>query len=179
VRSTDQGHTWQYLATVAYDPNDPNPELPGDYCGYCEPSLALLPDGQLLCMMRTQGTHHPPHYRPMYTSWSGDGGKTWTKPMPTRPHLKNVWPTLAVLDHGVVACIFGRPGVYVAFSTDGGHTWPNKITFTNLPTASPTGQSISGYADIVKIGPNKLLAIAGVGDPGGTQVFPITVERTE
>ena len=181
VRSTDQGQTWQYLATVAYDPNDPNPELPGDYCGYCEPSLALLPGGTLLCMMRTEGATEP--YRPMYTSWSDDMGKTWSKPTPTQPHLKNVWPTLAVLDNDVVACIYGRPGVHVVFSTDNGHTWTDRVTFTNLTTVwdkmdRPDGW-ISGYADIVKIGPSKLLAITTVGYPGGTQVFPITVERAE
>ncbi len=178
VRSTDRGRTWQYRATVAYDPNDPNPELSigmgkyCEYCGYCEPSLALLPDGQLLCMMRTQGAQHPPDYRPMYTSWSDDEGRTWTKPIPTQPYLNNVWPTLAVLDNGVVACIYGRPGVHVVFSTDQGHTWTNRVTFTDRPEPETTG-----YADMVKVGPNKLLAIAGLGDPDGTRVFPITVER--
>ena len=177
VQSSDSGRSWEYHATVAYGPNDPHPELVGEYCGYCEPSLAQLPDGKLLCMMRTQGTHIPPNYRPMYSSWSGDVGKTWTKPTPTRPHLKNVWPTLAVLDNGVVACIYGRPGVHVVFSTDQGHTWGHRVTFTELNTAPPTGEvGISAYGDLVKVGPNKLLAIAAVG-PGGTRVFPITVDR--
>jgi hypothetical protein len=172
VRSADQGRTWRYQATVAYDPNDPDPELVGQYCGYCESSITPLPDGELLCMMRTQGSQFAP-YRPMYSSWSSDEGQTWTKPAPTRPHLKNVWPTLATLDNGVVACIYGRPGVHVVFSTDNGHTWRNRdrVTFTDL-----TEPQVTGYADMVKVGPDKLLAIAGVG-PGGTRVFPITVKR--
>ena len=172
VRSTDRGRTWHYQATVAYDPKDPNPELIGEYCGYCESSLVLLPNGQLLCLLRTQGSQHAP-YRPLYASWSSDEGKTWTKPTPTNPHLLNVWPTLAVLDNGVVACIYGRPGVQVSFSTDNGHTWTNHVTFTDLPEPVTTG-----YADIVKVGPNKLLAIAGVG-PGGTKAFPLTVDRVK
>ena len=28
-RSSDRGHTWRYYSTVAADPHDPNPELPG------------------------------------------------------------------------------------------------------------------------------------------------------
>jgi hypothetical protein len=43
----------------------------------------------------------------MYTSWSNDMGQTWTDPIPTPPHLQHVWPTLAVLDNGVVACVYG------------------------------------------------------------------------
>ena len=78
-----------------------------------------------------------------------------------------------MLDNGVVACIYGRPGVHVVFSTDQGHTWTNRVSFSDLPEPETTG-----YADMVKVGPNKLLAIAGVG-PGGTRVFPITVERVK
>ena len=39
--SSDRGHTWRYYATVAVDPVDPNPELPGQYVGYAEPSSAF------------------------------------------------------------------------------------------------------------------------------------------
>ncbi len=189
VRSTDQGRTWQYYATVAYDPNDPNPELPGQYVGACEPSIALLPNGQLLCVMRMQFKCSPP-FKPLYTSWSNDEGKTWTKPIPTQPHLENVWPTLAVLDNGVVACLYGRPGIHVVFSIDNGHTWTNRVTFTNLPdnVTLPPGTKtgfVCAYGDMVKVGPNKLLAIAAVGqgvgcpEHRGTRVFPITVERVK
>ena len=187
--SSDRGHKWRYYATVASGATDPNPELPGQYNGPCEPSIALLPNGQMICVMRMQGSHHPP-FKPLYASWSKDLGKTWTKPKPTQPHLKNVWPTLAVLDNGVVACIYGRPGVHVVFSIDNGHTWTNRVTFTNLPgwpTLPP--QTMTGfvchYADLVKVGPNKLLAIAAVGqgvgcpENRGTKVFPITVERVK
>ena len=177
VRSTDQGRSWRYQTTVAYDAEDPNPEFAGDWDGYCEPSLALLPDGQLICIMRTEGATPP--YKTMYTSWSKNLGKTWTRPKPTQPHLKNACPTLAVLDNGEVACIYGRPGVHVAFSTDQGHTWTHRVTFTELTTlwGQSSESSISCYADMVKVGPNKLLAIAAVGPGGGTRVFPITVDR--
>ena len=173
VISRDKGLNWRYVTTVAYEAEDPNPEFPGDWDGYCEPSMAKLLNGQLLCMMRTEGATPP--YKPMYTSRSKDMGRTWTRPVPTRPHLQNAWPTLAVLDSGVVACIYGRPGVHVVFSTDNGRTWTDRVTLTNHTTTwGKPGTNISCYADLIKAGPNRLLAIAAVGS-GGTQVFPIEV----
>ena len=89
----------------------------------------------------------------MYSCWSNDLGKTWTRPEPTRPYLMNIYPTLAVLDNGVVACQYGRPGFYVAFSLDNGHTWQDPITFSDLPHPAS-----HGMYDMVKVGPNKLVA---------------------
>ena len=172
VRSTDQGRTWQYRTTVAYDANAPDPQLAGQYTGYCEPSLALLSDGQLLCIMRTQGTHYPGEYRPLYQSWSKDLGKTWTRPVPTKPYLMNISPTLAVLNNGAVACVYGRPGFHVAFSLDNGHTWQDRISFSDLPCGVITGQF-----DMVKVGPNRLVAVGN--DAKGTRVWPIKVERVK
>ena len=170
VRSTDSGQTWQFHATAAYEPEDPHPYLVGAYCGYCEPSLTLLSDGQLLCTMRTQGAQFAGEYRPMYSCWSKDLGKTWTRPVPTKPYLMNIYPTLAALDNGVVACQYGRPGFYVVFSLDNGHTWQDRITFSDLPHPAS-----HGMYDMVKVGPNKLVAVGNKGVVG--KVWPITVER--
>ena len=162
VRSKDKGRTWRYHATVARNPVDPNPELPGIWVGYCEPSIAQLPDERLLAVMRTGGAD-----KPLYICWSSDLGLTWTRPVPTTPKLYSIWPTLQVLDNGVVACVHGRPGVHIAFSTDCGRTWPYKLTFSEQQTG------ITGMADMVKVGPHRLLAIAGI--EGGTKAFAVTV----
>ena len=150
VKSTDQGRTWRYYATIDYSPKDPNPELPGHYVGACEPSFVLLPNGQMLAMLRKQYADLPGEYKPMYVSWSNDVGRTWTKPVPTKPHLMNISPTMQVLDNGVVACEYGRPGFHVAFSLDNGHSWQDRISFSHLPDPPITGQF-----DMVKVGPNK------------------------
>ena len=168
--SSDRGHTWRYYATVAVEPEDLNPELPGDYRGSLEPGIEMLSNGQMICVFRTQGSHLPAQYRPMYACWSQDQGKTWTKPKPTNPHLMNIWPTLQALDNGVLACIYGRPGFHVAFSTDNGYTWKDRVSFSHLPEPR-----LTGMVDGIKVGPNKLLAIGATEQ--GTQVFPITVER--
>jgi hypothetical protein len=170
VRSGDQGRTWLYHGTISNQHEDPNPELPGMFAGFTESSIALLPDGRLLCMMRSQGSHLPSEYRPFYVAWSADEGKTWTKPTPTRPHLMNIQPSVFVLDNGVVASVFGRPGVHAAFSTDYGRKWANRISLSHLPVNLITGQ-----VDGRKVGPNRLAVIGGVDD--GTWIYPITVER--
>jgi protocatechuate 3,4-dioxygenase beta subunit len=170
--SSDKGHKWRYYSTVAYDPQDPNPDLPGQYLGYAEPSIELLPDGQMICVMRTQYAHINAEYRPIHVSWSDDLGKTWTKPVETKPHLMNICPELAVLDNGVLACEYGRPGFHIAFSLDNGHTWQDRISFSHLPEPNITGQF-----DMVKAGPNKLVAIGN--DGGGTKVWPVSVERVK
>ena len=172
MRSTDEGQSWQYRSTIAYSDTDPNPEFGGGYwgyAGYCEPSITQLANGQLLAMMRTQGTHIGPDYRPMYVARSDDLGLTWTEPEPTNLPLLNVWPTLITLDNGVVAVAYGRPGVHVAFSTDHGHTWSEIETF-----ATEGEPSLTGYVDMVQAGPNELVLIGGV--PGGTYVYPIRVD---
>ena len=172
VRSTDNGRTWAYTGTAGYSPKDPHPYLAGSYCGYCEPSLTLLSNGQLLCIMRTQGAQYAGEYRPLYQSWSDDLGKTWTRPVLSKPYLMNIAPTSAVLDNGVVVCRYGRPGFHVAFSLDNGHTWQDRIRFSDLPEPVITGQF-----DMVKVGPNRLVAIGS--DAQGTKVWPIAVQRVK
>ncbi len=170
--SSDRGHKWRYYATVAVDPQDPNPELPGWYLGYAESTIELLPNGQMICVMRTQYAHINAEYRPLHVSWSDDLGKTWTKPVATEPHLMNICPELAVLDNGVVACEYGRPGFHVAFSLDNGHTWQDRISFSHLHEPFITGQF-----DMIKAGPNKLVVIGN--DAEGLKVWPVSVERVK
>ncbi|MFP6769991.1 MAG: sialidase family protein, partial [Planctomycetaceae bacterium] len=120
TRSVDRGRTWRFLGTIAYIPKDPQPELAGQYVGHAEGSIALLPNGQMLSVMRTQYTQMTGEYRPLNASWSDDLGKTWTRPVPTSPHLMAIHPNLIVLDNGVVACVYGRPGFHAGFSIDNG-----------------------------------------------------------
>ena len=78
-------------------------------------------------------------------------------------------PTLAVLDNGVAALQYGRPGFHVAFSTDNGHTWGDIVTFSDLGEPDITGQF-----DMIKTGPNTLVAVGS--DAEGTKLWPITVD---
>ena len=85
--SKDKGLNWRYVTTVAYDAQDPHPDFPGDWDGYCEPSMAQLADGRLLCIMRTEGAT-PPTNR-----CTPVGPMTWARPRPTRYQPRRICST--------------------------------------------------------------------------------------
>jgi protocatechuate 3,4-dioxygenase beta subunit len=172
LRSADHGRTWFYHGIIAHSEVDPNPEFPGEFGSFSEVSLTPLPDNELLAIFRAQGSHLPPDYKPMYQCRSTDFGRTWSEPVVAEPQLINIFPALETLENGVVACLYGRPGFHIAFSTDNGETWPQRVTFTHEPVYH-TGQN-----HMVKVGPNKLIATGGL--PGqGSVVIPVTVERVK
>jgi BNR repeat-like domain len=136
VTSLDEGRTWTYLSTVAAPKRgDPVGE------GLVEPAITLLDDGRLLCIMRSG------HHFPLYASWSGDNGKTWSSPLYTGLD-RGCDPCLITLHDGRVALSWGRrfpegwskitpegdkgmflyPGegyTSLSISSDGGLTWEN------------------------------------------------------
>jgi len=118
VRSADRGRTWNYLATVAYDPSV-------GLESFCEPDLLKLPDGEILCFMRTGGSGGK--HTPLYMNRSSDDGKTWSTPVPIAD--RGVWPCACRMDGGVLACTYGRPGNWLAFSLDDGQTWTGRFCF--------------------------------------------------
>ncbi len=181
IRSTDRGENWKYVSTIASLHGITDQKLLNSWQdGFGEPGLAVLPDGKLVCAMRT-GTYvgmktgesyhdlsqtivrdgkysvsNGQPTRPIYLATSSDGGKTWCKPRPVRPDARGACPRLLLLESGVLALAYGRlsrpsQGDSIIFSTDGGETWTN-------PTNIFPGLS-SGYTDMVPIGPDKLLYV--------------------
>jgi hypothetical protein len=136
VTSDDEGHTWNYLSTIAFPrPGDPVGE------GFVEPAITRLEDGRLLCIMRSG------HRFPLYASWSNDGGVSWSPPMYTGLD-RGCDPCLITLQDGRIALSWGRrfpegwstvtpegdkgrfefPGdgyTSLSISDDGGLTWCN------------------------------------------------------
>ena len=99
IRSPDGGQSWEFVTAFhpwehrqVYGPGD----RPVDE-GYGEADLVLLPNGDLLCVMRTGS------YAPMFQSRSTDGGHTWSTPENTG--WQGVKPRLEVLPNGVLACV--------------------------------------------------------------------------
>lgn len=137
--SRDGGAHFDYLSTVAL-PDD----VPDSTEGPCEPGMVILPDGEMVVVMRTGG--HVP--RKMLMARSRNSGKTWTlSDMP----FSGVQPKLVLMSNGVLVLATGRPGNILHFSTDGGHTWPRSEVIGN-------GGS-SGYIDIMEVSPGRLLAV--------------------
>lgn len=140
VRSTDRGKTWEYLSTVAYDPNI-------GLESFCEADLLTLPGGELLCFMRTGGSGG--QHTPLYLSRSADDGKTWSTPQPIAD--RGVWPNACRMRNGVLVCTYGRPGNWLAFSLDEGRTWTGHFCFYNGPTTS--------YNSVEEVAPDELLVV--------------------
>jgi hypothetical protein len=141
MRSTDRGKTWDYLATVAYDPQVG--------CeSFCEGDLLTLPSGAILCFMRTGGI--PPQYiTPLYLSESADDGKTWSPPRAIAD--RGVLPNACRMQSGVLAVTYGRPDNWVAFSLDEGKTWVGHTCIYQGPTSS--------YNCVEEVAPGKLLVL--------------------
>jgi hypothetical protein len=117
LRSTDEGESWRAVSTCGR--LEPGRPFDGGYFyseGFNETALAELADGELLVIMR-HGSYHL-----LWTNRSRDGGQSWSGlQMLNHP---GVAPNAVMLDSGILAASWGRPGLTVAFSTDGtGRLW--------------------------------------------------------
>ena len=138
LRSEDGGMTWRYAGCVP-----PLPEM-GDE-GWAEPGLTLLPNGELLTILRNGEGNAP-----LYLSRSADGGRTWSDPV--RSPLNGQWPGLLTMSNGMVVATYGRPDNRIAVCLDGlGEGWPHEI----IVSTAPGWQGVSA----VEIGPDELLVV--------------------
>ena len=126
VASTDCGKMWTLRGIVAGDPE----KTTWGY-GFGEQSIALAPNGDLLCAMRTKSSNDMGHTHYLPLSRSSDGGRTWSAPEPVAEF--SVTPHLLALQNGAMALIYGRPGVHVKLSADSGRTWGDAVTLVGTP----------------------------------------------
>lgn len=159
VRSRDNCRNWHVVSVIAAG------VPPDSACrkaeGYCEPTLARVKDGSLLCVMRVGS------YLPLFQSRSLDQGRSWTDPVPL-PGLgsaaaESVCPQLLLLKTGVLALSYGRPHDRLALSRDGsGLHW-------DCSTVSYSGET-TGYSGIVEIAPGRVLQVSDQGRTGARQM---------
>lgn len=121
--STDDGLTWQWLATVT-------PRSGDDPKNYHELHVVEAADGTLICHVRNQNTTNS---QETLQCESSDGGRSWTV-----PHAIGVWglPShLLRLRDGRLMMSYGyrrKPyGVQVRISTDNGKTWGDSINLSS------------------------------------------------
>lgn len=184
LNSEDEGHTWRYISTVA------GPDaVPDATEGPCEPHLAVLETGELMCVMRVgSGSQWN-----LARSYSGDGGRTWS-PVDRLPAF-SVEPCLRRLHNGTLVISSGRAGIYLWLSTDPrGESWQqiDLVSHHNgwAPGASHTivpetsgireerhaRDQTTAYTEIVEIAPNRLL-LTYDRTPFGWQPVPIESEE--
>ena len=139
LRSGDGGRTWEYLSTIAA-----LPEL-GDE-GFCEPSIALLDNGDLLCVLRNGGGDKGP----LWIARSKDQGRTWS--VPVRITLTGNYPSLIAMQNGVLACVYGRPNNRVSFDLTGsGLAWSHTVVLANCRG--------NDHVEAAEIAPGELLCV--------------------
>jgi len=106
--STDNGHSWKRRSTIYQaSKND----------SLAEPFIQMNQKGEIVAVLRRDLGKQIP----MYLLHSRDRGQTWTKP--TELFAFGVFPQLLMLDNGIMVLSFGRPGVWISFSIDGGYSW--------------------------------------------------------
>ncbi len=121
LRSTDMGHTWEYVSHIPYDESF-NPPTAIDVEGFMECSLEFVCDGSCVAILRS-GSLSPftvgddDHPAPvMMITRSRDGCKTWDIPTAFYPY--GVLPVTRMLQDGTIILASGRPGVYLRVSED-------------------------------------------------------------
>ena len=149
-RSVDKGMSFDYYGTVACNYNV-------EAGGFTEPVLQKLANGDILCVMRTASGF------PSYQCRSTTMGATWSEPEQTG--FTGVDPDLCLMENGVLACSYGRPGSWVAFSADGaGRLWTNRTCIWDTfggggfyKKGFYKSERNCGYTSICGIGPGKVL----------------------
>ena len=205
-RSTDDGYHFHFFGLPAGMPPLPDSEVLRGISAFVEPALTELPNGDLLSVFRT-ASHQPD--RAMLQCKSSDRGRTWSdliycpgvpRYYPVRRldpirnegklHLSSagVSPWLTTLPNGVVAMVYGRPGLHITFSEDGtGDEWRDCIPIVPEPSLFGVNCENTGMAGVLAIGENELIVIYDIanyeppdGGPTGNTVFSLrmTVERT-
>lgn len=143
LRSTDGGKTWSAGADMAADPPKTTAFGTG---GVCEPSMVLLPSGEIYCLLRTADTKH-------WESRSRDGGKTWDTPKPSPLVGHNTPSALCRLreTNEVVVVWNNSPQVRwpldTALSADGCKSWSTARTLANPMTVQASYPSVTQAAD--------------------------------
>ncbi|HYN95465.1 MAG TPA: sialidase family protein [Pilimelia sp.] len=147
VRSTDGGRTWPVAGEV--------PVAAAADVHFQEPTLTVLPDGQVVALIRTTVEH-------AYLSRSTDGGRSWSAPAPT---------DMPASSHH--ALLLGTGEVLVTYGDTSERFSPRRETVGRL-VRDPAGPW-DGYADVqlydsghddqanpssVEVAPGRLLTVS-------------------
>lgn len=147
-QSSDGGHVWRHHSTIPYNTLD-------GYQVVQAHISADMPAGNWMAMLRTAGAKTAGS--PLLLTRSYDDGHTWTQPCPIRPSSVN--PVGGLLDNGVAFRIYGRPGQFITFCSDGeGREWGNDVTL--VPPPEPAGpESSCCNSSAYPVGPSRFIVV--------------------
>ena len=123
LQSVDSGYTWDVLNEILYQPDREADPHANQRDGFTEPEFNFMPDGSVLCLIRT---HDLLGVGPLYWSRSLDSGETWSHPRVFDDC--GVWPRMLTLGNGITLASYGRPGLYVRATADpAGLEWEPRV----------------------------------------------------
>ena len=140
VQSKD-GITWTKRSTITKNATAYKYGLVGDGG---ESSLSIAPNGDMYCLTRTDMSidhESDDSSADAMLFVSKDGGYTWLEGRSVAD--SSVTPHVLAFDNGRVAIVYGRPGVHIALSEDGGETFSAPVTVIGetLKEALASGKS--------------------------------------
>ena len=123
LQSVDSGYSWDVLSEILYQPDREADPHANQRDGFTEPEFNFMPDGSVLCLIRT---HDLLGVGPLYWSRSLDSGETWSHPRVFDDC--GVWPRMLTLGNGITLASYGRPGLYVRATADpAGLEWEPRV----------------------------------------------------
>jgi hypothetical protein len=150
LESPDNGKTWRLKGSFPYHPDMSVDKEWDSRDGFTEPQVGYLPDGSLLCLLRTTDGNG---VGPLYSSRSRDGGATWSEPRVFDD--LGVWPQVLTLKNGVTLVSYGRPGLYVRAAKDpAALQWGKRVT---VVTPGELGTETCSYSDLFALSDHEAL----------------------
>ncbi|MDP6775415.1 MAG: sialidase family protein, partial [Candidatus Latescibacteria bacterium] len=143
--STDEGKNWEHVSTIGkIQPGRPFDGGKIYSEGFNETGLSVTSDGNLYALMR-HGS-----YMLLWSAVSEDNGRSWSDVQAF--NHPGVAPSLSLLPNGVLAAVWGRPGLTVGFSLDGtGTSWDLLVGVMG------DGEPSQKYGWLVPAGENRLM----------------------
>ena len=173
LRSTDHGHSFELWGEIPYQSDPTADRQAAGRAGFTEPCVHFLPDGSVVCFLRTTDGNG---VGPMYWARSTDNGRTWSKPA-VFDEL-GVWPQALTLRNGVTLVAYGRPGLYVRATRDpGGKSWDPRV---EVVKPGVLHQDTCSYCSLLPLAADTaLIAYSEFNAPGpdGTPRKSIRVRR--
>jgi hypothetical protein len=141
MSSSDEGETWINEVVIG--------DGPADSRYYQEPSLLILPNGEILCFMRSDTAYQ------FYLSRSFDGGGTWS--VPELLFTATGRPDAFRAQNGLIVVWYRETsGSQLAYrvSKDNGYTWGSEII-------SESGAYFEAYSSAIEYEPGMVGVIFG------------------
>ncbi len=126
-----------------------------DYLIDCEPHAIQLPDGRILCHIRSE--RKDPRIFTLYQTESSDGGVTWTKPERILGETGGAPAHLLLTSKGKLICVYAKrtspQKILAMISSDLGRTWEQDFELADGPNWD------LGYPSTVELKNGDLLTI--------------------